>query len=124
MMMLYTCSKSDLGRLGEVARYTGIDQSGEVGARLLALTNRIWRTNTAASRFVTDSMVAVWLHDDGLARTMPDLLSEEDQFRLLAWYCCARPHDCANLASSEPVDPILDRMAREIVMQSRHPRLP
>lgn len=122
--MLYSSSKSDVFRLDEVARLTGVARGREAGAALLALTNRIWRTNTVAARFISDSMVATWSDNKVLRRDMPELLSEEHQYRLLAWYCCVRPLDSGCLMSCEPVDPILDRMAREIVAESPHERLP
>jgi hypothetical protein len=122
--VLFAVSKSDLLRLDEVARFTGAARTPEDGAKLLALTNRVWRTNTTASRFVSDTMVAAWLDNKVLHRDIPELFSEPDQYRLLAWYCCARPLDSGCQMSSEPVDPILERMARESVAESPSPRLP
>ena len=69
-------------------------------------------------------MVACWLDNKVLHKDMPSLFSEADQYRLLAWYCCARPLDSGCAMSSEPVDPILARMARESVAESPHSRLP
>src|SRR5205823_4702520 len=117
-------SKSDVSRLAEVARFTGLALTEEAGAELLALTNGVWRTNTFASRFVTDSMVATWSGNPVLREDIPDLLSEEDQYRLLGWYCCAWPLDSGCFYSREPIDPILARMAAEPVAESSETRLP
>src|ERR1051325_9239179 len=116
--MLYGLSKSDIARIDEIRRFTGVDRHQEVCAGLLRLTNQIWRTNTSASRFVTDSMVATWIDNPALHADISDLLAEEDQYRLLAWYCCVRPFDSGCRMCSEPVDPILARMARELVRPS------
>src|SRR5712692_2003703 len=102
--MLYALSKSDVRRLDEVARFTGFTRDREEGAKLLDLTNKIWRTNTAPSRFISDSMVATWIDNKVLHRDMPELVAEGNQYRLLAWYCCARPLDSGCLISREPVD--------------------
>jgi hypothetical protein len=122
--VLYAYSKSDAPRLDEIARFTGIARDEATGTALLALTNEIWRTNTVPSRFISDSMVATWRGNPALHRDMPDLLTEEDQYRLLVWYCCARPLDSGCQMSAEPVDPILDRMAFESVAESPNERLP
>lgn len=122
--MLYASSKSDIHRLDEVARVTGLRRDNEAGAKLLDLVNRIWRTNTVPSRFISDSMVATWIDNEALRRDMPELLGEPDQYRLLGWYCCARLLESGCRFSREPVDCILDRMAREIVAESPNSRLP
>ncbi len=122
--VLYACSKSDVERLETVARLTGVARDGEAGAALLVFTNRIWRTNTVPSRHISDTMVAIWLENTALRQDMPDLMSEEDQYRLLAWYCCMRPIVGGCRMSREPVDPILARMARELVAESPIASLP
>jgi glycosyltransferase involved in cell wall biosynthesis len=122
--VLYSHSKSDVSRLAEIRRFTGLDKGEDVGMQLLDLTNRIWRSNTISSRFITDSMVAIWLEHDDLHTDIPDILTEPGQYRLLAWYCCARPLNSGCRLSREPVDPIVDRMGREVVAESPNSQLP
>jgi hypothetical protein len=101
-----TVSRSDVLRLQRLNHF-GVAKASQ---GTILVSDWIRSARTHASRFITDSMVAISQSREDLQQRFQPLYDEAAQYALLVWYLCARPVEEGLQDSSEPTGPILSAM--------------